>query len=360
VSASISAATIPGPEPGVRDLLEALAEPALVLDTTTLVHMANGAAAAQLGKGLAGTPLSARMVASAVPDFREFLARCSGSRAPLPGTILLAGGKERLRCRGSLLVPARNGVRALLFLRCSDAVAEQFTRLGRSLRALDAELRERRRTQAVLEEALRDRDTMLRELHHRVKNSIQTVTSMLGTVRREAASPETRAVLDEAARRLAAMAAVHQLLYRSENIGGLQADRFMADLAPGMVRPLGADRRVQAQGSSGLVIANDFAVPLALILHELLANAVTHGPPERPIRAELSETATGFVLLVEDEGPGFVLPPISRRSSGLGLVRGLAGQLGGRFSVERGERGGARCVLRVEPRQPFAEGAAAA
>jgi two-component sensor histidine kinase len=78
-------------------------------------------------------------------------------------------------------------------------------------------------------------------------------------------------------------------------------------------------------------------MPLALILNELLTNAVKHGMKERQgkIQVGLERTDDSYVLHVEDEGPGFELAAVARRSSGLQLVQGLARQLRGRFEVRR-------------------------
>jgi two-component sensor histidine kinase len=88
-------------------------------------------------------------------------------------------------------------------------------------------------------------------------------------------------------------------------------------------------------------------MPLALILNELLTNAAKHGAKGREgasIKVGLTRSSDVFVLHVEDDGAGFDLEEVRRRSSGLGLVTGLARQLGGTFNVERTP--GARCVVR--------------
>jgi two-component sensor histidine kinase len=87
-------------------------------------------------------------------------------------------------------------------------------------------------------------------------------------------------------------------------------------------------------------------VPLALILNELVTNAAKYGTDREgrgTVRVALAGAEGRFTLVVEDDGPGFDLSEVRRRSSGLGLVMGLARQIGGNFRVER--RGGARCVL---------------
>jgi two-component sensor histidine kinase len=93
-------------------------------------------------------------------------------------------------------------------------------------------------------------------------------------------------------------------------------------------------------------LRSEVSAPLALIVNELVTNAVKYGRTEDHalrVRIGLHRAGAEFQLAVEDNGPGFEIGNIEKRSSGLGLVRGLARQLGGSFRVER--CGGARCVL---------------
>ena len=99
-------------------------------------------------------------------------------------------------------------------------------------------------------------------------------------------------------------------------------------------------------------LSNDTAMPLALILNELLANAAKYGvndAGEGMIRVRLTKSGDSFQLDVEDDGPGFDLEEARRRSSGLGLVSGLARQLGGGLHVERAS--GARCRVQFLDRR---------
>jgi two-component sensor histidine kinase len=94
-------------------------------------------------------------------------------------------------------------------------------------------------------------------------------------------------------------------------------------------------------------------MPLALIVNELLTNAAKHSlrDGKGTITVSLKPSTEGMELRVEDEGPGYEYKPNGKRSSGLGLVAGLARQLRGSFTVERG--GGARCIVRF-PIRPSA------
>jgi len=91
-------------------------------------------------------------------------------------------------------------------------------------------------------------------------------------------------------------------------------------------------------------IANDAAMPLALILNELLTNAVKYGPARTPIHVGLLRDRDGYELYVEDEGRGFDPGVLRGRSSGLRLVQGLASQLRGRFDVRAAPT--TRCSIR--------------
>lgn len=346
--ASISAEMTAVPDVTAREFLESLPEPSLILDTTVHVLVANRAALARFGP-LVGRELTDFAPVAHAAELQAYVRRCSGSRGPLPGTTMLCdadGADTRFRCFGGLLAPARNGASATMLLRLSAARDERFLALARDVRRLDAELRERRRIQAALEQALRDRELMLRELHHRVKNNIQMFVGMIRSVEREATSREAQAVLAQVANRLDAIGAVHQMLHHTDSLEGVDASRFAADLSAAILRSRGAQARLSSRATPGAAVPNDVASPLALILNELLINAVNHGTHDGEIRVNLSCTGDSFELSVENDGPGFDVAEPAKRASGLGLVRGLARQLGGSFAVERGEHGGARCVVR--------------
>ena len=183
------------------------------------------------------------------------------------------------------------------------------------------------------------------ELNHRIKNNMQTLYALLASARRETRSADAREALDEAARRVAAMAAAQTALYQSDDPGRFDSAAFMTSVCSAAGAAYGDGLALHLHIRAG-TLANDDAVPLALILNELIANAAKHGAGSdgrSSVGICLVEENGGFTLIVEDEGSGFDLGEARRRSSGLGLVIGLARQMGGTFRVERGA--GARCVL---------------
>jgi PAS domain S-box-containing protein len=183
------------------------------------------------------------------------------------------------------------------------------------------------------------------ELNHRIKNNMQTLYALLASARRETRSDDARSALDEAARRVAAMAAAQTVLYQSDNLSRFDSAAFMTSVCAAASASCGDGLTLHLHTRAG-ALANDVAVPLALVLNELIGNAAKYGAGAGGLSSVavcLVEEGDGFTLIVEDEGPGFDLSEVRRRSSGLGLVIGLARQMGGRFRVERGT--GARCVL---------------
>ena len=183
------------------------------------------------------------------------------------------------------------------------------------------------------------------ELNHRIKNNMQMLYALLAAARRETRSDDARHALDEAARRVAAMAAAQTALYQSDNLSRFDSAAFMTSVCAAAASACGGEVAIELEAGSGK-LANDSAVPLALVLNELITNAAKYGAGadgRGKVRVGLAETDGRFTLTVEDEGPGFDLSEVRRRSSGLGLVMGLARQMGGRFRVERGA--GARCIL---------------
>jgi PAS domain S-box-containing protein len=175
---------------------------------------------------------------------------------------------------------------------------------------------------------------LLNELNHRTKNNMQVLQSLLFSSGRSTRSAEARRVLGEASGRVAAMAAAQRVLYGMTDASRFAADGFLRAVAETVRQTLPPDVRIICEKTSG-VLSNDAAMPLALILNELLTNAAKHGIRDKSrdaIRVGLTECEGRFELYVEDDGPGFDIEEARHNSSGLRLVLGLARQL--RASLE--------------------------
>ncbi len=201
--------------------------------------------------------------------------------------------------------------------------------------------------------ALMSKDATIREIHHRVKNNLQTVAALLRLQSRRTASEEARAALGESVRRVAAIAMVHEALSTSVD------ERVDLNSLVDKVIPVAGDVavaenhvRVRRTGQFG-VVAAEVATPLVMVLTELVQNAVEHAYPpgasgEVVVSAERS--ARWLDVLVTDDGRGLPRGFSLERSNGLGLqiVRTLVeSELRGSLSLRRRERGGTEASLRV-------------
>jgi two-component sensor histidine kinase len=183
------------------------------------------------------------------------------------------------------------------------------------------------------------KDATIREIHHRVKNNLQTVAALLRLQARRMSVPEARAALDEAVRRIGSIAIVHETLSQSLD-ESVDFDEI-ADRLRLMIIDMGATESSVTSSRAGRfgVLPGELATPLAMVLTELLQNAIEHafagGPGHLEVRAR-RETGR-LVVEVADDGRG--LPPAfdPERSSSLGLsiVRTLVeSELGGSLVFE--------------------------
>jgi PAS domain S-box-containing protein len=185
-------------------------------------------------------------------------------------------------------------------------------------------------------EAETQQRVLLNELNHRVKNNMQMLQSLLSASIRQTKSEEARRVLEEASGRLAAMAAAQRSLYSNGGAARFDAREFVRSVCA-TAEQMFPTRPSISYRADDIELGNDVAMPLALILNELLTNAVKYGTSDKEgtIRVGLTRRQDRYVLSVEDDGPGFDLEEIRPRASGLFLIQGLARQLGGQFMVSK-------------------------
>jgi PAS domain S-box-containing protein len=191
---------------------------------------------------------------------------------------------------------------------------------------------------------------LLRELNHRVKNNMQILHVLLNSALRATESTEARTVLEDASRRVGAMAAAQQVLYATPGGTTFSIDDFLHTVCRTAQQTFASNAAITIAPTEGS-LSNDASAPLALILNELLTNAVKHGlnGEKGEIRVGVSRVNDTLTLYVEDDGPGFDVGVAARRSSGLSLVQALARQLKGQLEVSR--TGATRCaVVFPEPR----------
>ncbi|WP_457111668.1 sensor histidine kinase [Marmoricola sp. URHA0025 HA25] len=197
------------------------------------------------------------------------------------------------------------------------------------------------------------KDATIREIHHRVKNNLQTVAALLRLQARRIGSASGREALEEAVRRVGAIAVVHETLsqtYEEEVEFDAVADQLL-----GLVREVGGETaasaggvRLRRTGSFGTV-GSDVATPLAMVLTEVLQNAMEHGFPDGragTIEVAAGRTPTGLSVCVTDDGVGLPadFDPETSSSLGLSIVRTLIGELGGSLQITRRQDGSGTLV----------------
>ncbi len=214
---------------------------------------------------------------------------------------------------------------------------------GKPLRLIGTvlDVTNRKKAEAELQEALASKETLLREVNHRIKNNLQLVSSMLGLQGGRSEDAEVRRLVQEAQARLQIVAAVHERLYLSEDLGSVDLDVFLETLCREVEQTgvAAEDAIVVNVRADKVTIGNDRAVPVALVLNELLTNAIKYAYPGRrgTIEVSLARLPDGQAALsVADGGVGLPDNFAERQGVSLGfrIIDGLVRQIHGAIEIE--------------------------
>lgn len=217
-------------------------------------------------------------------------------------------------------------------------LAESMNRMVESLEQSNAKLRESMKSHA----SLREKEILLREIHHRVKNNMQILTSLLRLQTRQADSQELREVLQESESRIRSMGLLHEKLYQSESVSVIDMHGYLRTLTGELMRmntPQKTRRDIKLN-VHGVGMGLDTALPCGLIVTELVTNSLKYAFPgcaEGTIYVSLGTTGDGhFQLVVWDNGVGMDENfDISKATSlGMRLVKMLTDQLSGSLSFD--------------------------
>ncbi len=230
---------------------------------------------------------------------------------------------------------------------------------ARLFKRAQQELAERERAEEQLRASLGEKEVLLQEIHHRVKNNLQVIASLLNLQADCVQDGRVSEVFRESQNRIHSMALIHEQLYRSQDLARIDFAGYLENLARYLIRVYGSapgpiDLKVDADD---IPLPIDVAIPCGLIVGELVSNSLKHAFPS----GEGGAVRVGFQaggekqlqLLVGDNGVG--LPSdISFEDTetlGLHLVHTLVQQLGGRIELDRGQGTVVKTVLNVpEPR----------
>ncbi|MCI0414263.1 PAS domain-containing protein [bacterium] len=209
------------------------------------------------------------------------------------------------------------------------------------LRGIMIDITERKRMEGLLKKSVAEKDLLLKEIHHRVKNNLQIISSLLNLQKNYVSSIECRSVLDESQNRVHSMALIHEKLYQTENLNQIHFAEYIRDLSNFLFRSYGVDpERVKLNVDSQAFLTIDTAIPCGLIVSELVSNALKYAFPQREngaISIETKQKDGVFELKVQDDGVGFPenLDFRNTQSLGMRLVNTLAKQLQGSIEMNR-------------------------
>ena len=219
-----------------------------------------------------------------------------------------------------------------------------------------------KRAEAQLRASLRQKEVLLKEVHHRVKNNLQVISSLLYLQSCNAGSPATSSMFQESQNRVRSMALVHEKLYQSSDLARIDFADYAGSLAAWLFQSFGTDpNRITLKVQVDQVhLSIDHAIPCGLIINELVSNSLKHAFPNGQggqVRLECRADGGRVELLVADNGVG--LPSQfdvhNPATLGLSLVHKLVQQLDGNLQLDN--HGGTAFVITfsVPPQAPQGE-----
>lgn len=196
---------------------------------------------------------------------------------------------------------------------------------------------------AAMEEELRiaaeQKGIMLKEIHHRVKNNLAIVISMLSLQMRKVQDPELKKIISDIELRIRSMALIHEHLYRSENLDRIRLHEYLNSLATIVISSFSSPRILLEKEFEPLEVSIETALPVGLITNELLTNALKYAFPENyegRITARLIHTQNTITLSISDNGIG--LPEHykvdDQETLGMFIIKLLVEQLNGTMKIE--------------------------
>ena len=208
---------------------------------------------------------------------------------------------------------------------------------------IQMDITERKQIEAEIRTSLREKEVLLKEIHHRVKNNLQVIASMLNLQSGYLDDAQAQEIFQESQNRVAAMATIHEKLYQSRNMARVDFADYIRDLTTQLLSSYtGSEQDIQLE-----IVADDIwlgintAVPCGLILNELVSNALKHAFPfgrqTGQVTVQFQRLPAGrLALSVADNGVGMPAYMDWQQLSSLGLtlVNTLARQIGGRLEVE--------------------------
>lgn len=200
----------------------------------------------------------------------------------------------------------------------------------------------------IIDISLKEKEVLLKEIHHRVKNNLQIISSLLNLQSKNITDKHALDILEEGKERIQAIALIHHRLYRSDNFSYISMEEYLPDLIAQLKKAYVSstfklDTTIQ---TDNIKMSLDTAVPLGLIICELITNSFKHAFTERKdgeilISLQAGDQPKSFVLLVKDNGVGFKygMNFLVEGSLGSEIISALTEQLNGILNIDTSEKG---------------------
>ncbi len=303
-------------------VIRSMGDPVVVLDAYNYIVDLNAAARDLIGRG--ASKALGQFVEKSRPELAGQLERSSE---------LVEAGKE--------LVLGQGDEQRTYDVRISP-VTDWRGRLASQVVVL-RDITERKRAEEQIEASLREKEVLLKEIHHRVKNNLQVISSLLYLQSRGVENDQALEMFRDSESRVRSMALVHERLYQSEDLARVDFAEYVRRLANYLFRSYGVNTNVIRLkiNVEYVFLGVDMAIPCGLIINELLSNSLKHAFPDGragEIRVELRADGEGqFTLMISDNGVGFPkgLDFPDTKTLGLQLVNTLVNQLEGTIELDR-------------------------
>ena len=191
----------------------------------------------------------------------------------------------------------------------------------------------------ALRTSLREKEVLLKEVHHRVKNNLQIIASLLDLQARNVDDPSFSVMLQDSRNRVRSMGLIHEHLYGTEELARIDLPDYIQDLCRTLASSYAEGARQVEVEVADVAFDIDSAIPCGLVINELVSNAFKYAFPDGGghVTVRLGEVDGGYELVVADDGVGLPadIDPTNSPSLGLQLVSALVGQLRGELSYER-------------------------
>ncbi len=207
---------------------------------------------------------------------------------------------------------------------------------------LNQEISERIRAEEQIKTSLKEKEVLLKEVHHRVKNNMQVIISLLNMQSRYFTDTKAIDIFTASMDRIKSMALIHNKLYQSESLSCINISDYVRDLSRSLVSTYSVNAHIELNlDIDPLPLDIDTLMPLGILINELLANSLKHAfPEERSGRIDIllkTEDAQQLILTVSDNGIG--IPPgldyMDTKSMGMQLIITLVEQLEGTIELNR-------------------------